>query len=121
MKPTKKERDDAKARLFLELAGVDVDPAGWERFWAKLTLKDGHWLWTGAKLPKGHGLFKPTQDGPTLLTHRIAWTLLRGDPGTQLVIHKVECRHHECANPDHLFVGDRKDAANARGQKHRRR
>jgi HNH endonuclease len=62
----------------------------------------GCWLFTGYLNPKGYGTLHFR--GRPHLTHRIAWTLFRGEiPPDQCVLHR--CDVPACCNPDHLFLG----------------
>lgn len=75
-----------------------------ERFWAKVNKTETCWLWTGAKIGKGYGMF---WIGPTLrsehfsVAHRYAYQLLVGP-----IPHKKQldhlCRVKLCVNPKHL-------------------
>src|SRR5688500_2605127 len=76
-----------------------------EKFWS-LVNKNGPnwngtacWLWLGGKSGTGYGMFN-FQD-KAWLVHRLAYTLLRGEIPTPLVIDHL-CRTLACVNPDHL-------------------
>lgn len=71
-----------------------------DRFWSYVDRRgpDDCWKWTGAKDPRGYGRVR-WNDG-TRFAHRIAYSLLRGDPGDLDLDHL--CRNPPCANPDHL-------------------
>jgi hypothetical protein len=66
------------------------------------------WLWTGAVNDKGYGWVSRTRAlGPTR-AHRFSWEIHRGQiPKGKCVLHK--CDVPLCVNPDHLFLGTRKD------------
>lgn len=73
-------------------------------FWSRVN-KDtptGCWEYTGARDKWGYGdiqyLKKHVQ------AHRLAWRLLKGEPGELDVLHK--CHRPPCCNPDHLYLGD---------------
>ncbi len=69
----------------------------------------GCWLWTGARGSFGHGLMK-TRTKKNDTAPRISWTIHRGEIPTGLcVLHK--CDVPECVNPDHLFLGTKRDNA----------
>src|SRR5262245_32080538 len=61
-----------------------------QRFWAKVVVQEGCWLWTGARRPNGYG-FIATRFSPTLRNtsaHRVAWMLANGPiPKGLCVLH----------------------------------
>lgn len=66
----------------------------------------GCWLWTASSYSFGHGMMRV--DGKGVGAHRISWILYRGDiPMGMCVCHK--CDTPACVNPDHLFLGTKKD------------
>lgn len=73
------------------------------RFWALVDTSnpDGCWLWVGRTTRDGYGMmrFRGNHTG----THRIAYMVLRGEPGKWLVCH--HCDTPRCVNPSHLYLG----------------
>lgn len=59
----------------------------------------------GCRLPTGHG--QKRFAGRNWLTHRLSWFWFTGeDPGKLCVCHK--CDNPPCYNPEHLFLGTKK-------------
>lgn len=86
-----------------------------KRFWPKVSKTDGCWLWTGAKSFDGYGHIR---NGRVVHAHRVSWELHNDQiPEGICVLHSCDVRH--CVNPDHLFLGTRKDNAEDREKKGR--
>lgn len=69
----------------------------------------GCWLWTGSCSHNGYGFFR--FDGKNTQAHRVSYKLFRGEiPDGLFVCH--HCDVPCCVNPDHLFVGSRRDNLN---------
>ncbi len=93
-----------------------------ERLWSRVTkTSDGScWLWNGYRTPLGYGQISVFVDGAQKLTytHRAAWEVSKGPVAAGLcVLHK--CDNPRCCNPDHLFLGSKKDNSNDMASKGR--
>lgn len=66
------------------------------------------WLWTAqATCNGGYGAINAGR-GPKLRAHRVAWALAGNDLPSGLVLcHK--CDTPKCCNPNHMFLGTKKD------------
>lgn len=83
------------------------------RFWSKVHITDGCWLWTGA-LRNGYGRFGSR---PFKYAHRVSWELANGPTGDLKVLHR--CDNPRCVRPDHLFLGTQLDNMRDRSAKGR--
>lgn len=75
------------------------------RFWARVdTRGTGCWEWTGPRTPRGYGLLslgvRPQRR--TVLAHRLALELHRGEALPDGLVVDHLCRTPSCCRPDHL-------------------
>jgi hypothetical protein len=76
------------------------------RFWTKVIVSDGCWLWTGHRTRKGYGTFRLRRR--MVSAHRLAYTALVGQiPDGLNVLHS--CDTASCVNPAHLRPGTHGD------------
>lgn len=72
------------------------------RFWSKVLVGDGCWLWTASRLGGPYGGF--WKEGRMHAAQRIAWELEHGEvPDGLSVLHR--CDTPACVRPSHLFLG----------------
>lgn len=82
------------------------------RLWSLVhrTTADECWEFIGPKWDHGYGMFNVSVDGRNcrVRAHRFAWEASRGDiPAGMEVCHR--CDLPACVNPNHLFLGSRRD------------
>jgi hypothetical protein len=79
------------------------------RILGRLDTSGDCWLWTGALDHRGRG--RVWRNGKIVLHHRAVWEILVGPiPEGALLCH--HCDNPQCANPEHLYIGD--DKSNVR-------
>jgi len=83
-----------------------------ERWWTKWKRnhETGCWEWTASKNYFGYGRIggEGGRKGGTLKAHRVAWQIFYGTiPAGLCVLHK--CDVASCVNPDHLWLGTKRD------------
>ena len=80
------------------------------------------WIWKGAKLKEGYGLFKLNKLMGEFLAHRISYVLHHIPvPNFKLLCVCHTCDNPSCINPDHLFLGTKADNNKDRSNKNRTR
>lgn len=83
-----------------------TDPAFQARFWSRVQVSDGCWLWTGAPSKKGYG--NVWCEGKLWRAHRVAWTITHGPiPDGLFCCHA--CDRPACCRVDHLWLGTTTD------------
>lgn len=72
---------------------------------SKVTIDGDCFRWNGVKDKDGYGL--SSIKGKKIPAHRAHWILTNGElTSDQYVLHK--CKHRDCINLDHLYVGTQK-------------
>lgn len=79
-----------------------------ERFDSKWSeVSSGCWEWSSCLTNCGYGLFRLGPKEKQVTAHRASWILHRGEiPEGRWVLH--HCDNKKCVNPDHIYLGDRK-------------
>jgi hypothetical protein len=71
----------------------------WRRFWSKVLISDGCWVWTGTTDKDGYGVLGV--DGRFVRAHRFAYELLVGPIPEGLELDHL-CFNRPCVNPGDL-------------------
>lgn len=90
------------------------------RFWkyVKRANEDQCWEWQGCLTKKGYGFLRVGRS--TQLAHRFSWAIRYGSvPSDLCCLHR--CDNPRCVNPNHIFLGTRKDNNEDRARKKRGR
>ena len=67
-------------------------------------------MWLGARNSDGYGELRI--NGKMYRTHRLAcWIYLNLNPddSSKLALHEIRCKHRNCWNLKHLYIGNRSD------------
>lgn len=96
-------------KYFIESYHLSKQEKELPRFWEKIEKTETCWNWKAHKLKKGYGHFH--SKGKEILAHRYSYELHKGKiPENLFVLHS--CDNPSCVNPDHLWLGTKKDNRN---------
>lgn len=85
------------------------------RFWQKVSIGEGCWLWTGSKTSHGYGQLNV--GGRPVGAHRLMAEAVYGPLGSLHACH--HCDTPGCVRPDHLFPGTASDNMQDKARKGR--
>lgn len=83
------------------------------KFWRRVIVGDGCWIWTGATDTRGYGHLR--WRGRIVRAHRLAYELVNGPipagSGHHGMVVRHSCDRRICCNPEHLLLGTQADNA----------
>lgn len=79
-----------------------------DRFWSKVSITDGCWLWTASLTDSGYGRFNTGEYETT--AHRFAWMLTHGPiVGENMEVDHFDCKNRHCVRLEHLRLVTKKE------------
>ncbi|MCC6314201.1 MAG: HNH endonuclease [Thermomicrobiales bacterium] len=87
-----------------------LTPEEQDRFWSRVEITPGCWLWTGAINEDGYGHFRYGGIRTMRKAHRVAYRIIRGVLPAGKVLHHT-CDQRRCVNPAHLVPMTHKEHA----------